>query len=64
MDGQLGAVTTGRILIVDAPIKFRFNGGRRMDEAAQRKLYRNIALAIMVACIVFGFVQLMGWIRV
>ena len=35
-----------------------------MDEAAQRRIYRNVAMTLMVGAIVFGLVQLMGWIRV
>jgi hypothetical protein len=35
-----------------------------MDEIRQREIFRHVALAMMVGSILFGFIRLMGWIRV
>ena len=35
-----------------------------MDEIQQRAIFRTVAATMMVASLTFGFIQLMGWIRV
>jgi len=35
-----------------------------MSEVGERKIYQKIAGALMVACVTFGFLQLMGWIKI
>jgi hypothetical protein len=39
-------------------------GATKMDELRQREIYRMVAATMMVCGIAFGFIQLMGWVRV
>ena len=46
------------------PYVSSLNGGDEMSEVGERKIYQKIAGALMVACVTFGFLQLMGWIKI
>jgi hypothetical protein len=46
------------------PYVASLNGGDEMSEVGERKIYQKIAGALMAACVTFGFLQIMGWIKV
>jgi hypothetical protein len=35
-----------------------------MDEIRQREIFRHVAMTIMLSSILFGFVELIGWVHV
>jgi hypothetical protein len=47
-----------------AYVRLSLNGGDRMSEGSQRKIYQKVAAALMITWITFGLLQLMGWIKV
>jgi hypothetical protein len=46
------------------PYRYRAIGEAVMDDVRQREIFRHVALTIMVVAIAFGFVELMGWVKV